>query len=157
MTFNGITKNTDIPIWRVLATAGFFGPDHTLYEEGSEVEYEGEPNEELEPLNQAAHDKLITYLETLDALGKAAAEKAGRPWVGRPRHLDGQLALATAVQKAEMGILGARVPAEKADKIKKLNGPAEDNTAPDTGLTDVKRKRGRPVGSTKKVSLAVAA
>ena len=153
MTF----KSNDVPVWRVLATAGFFGPDHTLYEEGSEVEYEGEPNEELEPLNQAAHDKLIAYLETLDALGKAAAEKAGRPWVGRPRHLDGQLALATAVQKAEMGILGAKEPSEKAVKIKKVNGTTEDNTTPDTGLTEVKRKRGRPAGSTKKVALSVAA
>lgn len=152
-----INKNSDVPVWRVLATAGFFGPDHTLYDEGSEIEFEGEPNEELEPLNQAAHDKLVIYLEKLDALGRSAAEKAGRPWVGRPRHLDGALSIATAIQKAEMGILGAKVPAETAEKIKKLNGPIEDHSAPDTGLTDVKRRRGRPAGSLNKVSLTNAA
>lgn len=142
------------PMYRVLATAGFFGPDDTLYEEGAEIRYDGVPNEELEPLNEPARVKLTAYLEMLDLLGKEAAAKANRPWVGRPRHLDGQLALATAIQKSEMGILGSKTKDETSLKIEKVTA-AE---IPDTGLTPVKRGRGRPPGSGKKsVSLATAA
>lgn len=144
------TPKSDTPMWRVLATAGFFGPDHTLYDEGMEIEYDGEPNEELEPLNQAAHDKLVVYLEKLDMLGKEAAVKANRPWVGRPRNLDGQLSLASAIQKSEMGILGAKTQTSH-ETIVKLEKSDTVNMTPDTGLTDVKRRRGRPSGSQNKV------
>lgn len=138
-------------IWRVLATAGFFCDD-TLFEEGAEVEYDGEPNLELEPLNEVARQKLIQFIEKLDNLGRQAAEKAGRPWAGYPRHLDGQLALATAVQRSEMNILGAG----HSDKTtaKRL----ESETA-DTGLDkNSGKRRGRPKGSKNKVqSLASVA
>jgi hypothetical protein len=142
----------ETPKWRVLATAGFFGPDDTLYEEGAEIWYDGEPNEELEPLNQAAHDKLISYLERLDTLGREAAAKAGRPWAGRPRNLDGQLALATAVQKADMGILGAKEKPH-TETVER----AQVTETEDTALSEVKRKRGRPSLKEKPQKLSSAA
>lgn len=160
--FNTKTKTfEDRPMYRVLATAGFFGPDHTLYDEGSEVYYDGEPNEELEPLNQSAHDKIVVFLEKLDTLGKEAAQKANRPWVGRPRTLDGALTIASAIQKADMGILGSKtVP--QAETIQKIETPVieaqKKDTVPDTGLTEVKRGRGRPAGAQNKPkSLSVSA
>lgn len=131
--------NNETPVWRVLATAGFFDTNDTLYEEGSEIEYTGEPNLELEPLNEAARQKLIEFIEKLDVLGRQAAEKAGRPWAGYPRHLDGQLALATAIQREEMGILGNKNK-ESPSAARKVN---PDELA-DTGLNSVKRSRGRP-------------
>lgn len=141
------------PMYRVLATAGFFGPDHTLYDEGQEVYFDGEPNEELEPLNQAAHDKVVVYLEKLDTLGREAAAKANRPWAGRPRTLDGALTIASAIQKAEMGILGSKIT-PTAETIAKIEREAPEkaaqDTRPDTGLTEVKRGRGRPAGATNK-------
>lgn len=120
--------------WRVLAQHGFFGPDDVLYEEDSEVFYDGEPNEELEPLNQIAHEKLVQYLEKLDQLGKEAAEKAGRPWVGRPRNIDGALAIATAVQKAEMVAMGAKKDVHTIEAVEKEEIPQ----------MNAKKKPGRP-------------
>lgn len=148
-----MSNENETPYWRVLATAGFFGPDHALYEEGAEIYYDGEPNEELEPLNPAAHKKMIAFLENLEELGKAAAAKAGRPYAGRPRHLDGQLALASAIQKAEMNILGTKTLSETAPRIERSNQEVDQ-----TGMDNPKRGRGRPKGSKGKiVTLAHAA
>jgi hypothetical protein len=135
----------DRPAYRILDVAGFFGPDDQLWPEGSEIYFDGEPNEEMEPLNAAAQAKMLAYLEKLDALGRAAAEKAGRPFVGRPRSLDGKLALASAVQRAEMGVLGVK------DKTVNTIAPLTDE-APETGLQE-RRGRGRP----RKQALASAA
>ena len=136
--------STDRPAYRILATAGFFGPDDTLYEEGQEIFFDGQPNEEMEPLNEAARVKLKAYLEMLDNLGRLAAEKAGRPFISRPRGLDGQLALATAVQRAEMSVMGKK-GTEDNESIQKIDA----NERPDTSLGTQKRGRGRPKGSTK--------
>lgn len=131
-----VDYDAERPAYRILATSGFFGPDHTLYEEGSEIYFDGEPSEEMEPLNDAARRKMVAYLEKLEELGRQAAEKAGRPFAGRPRSLDGGLALATAIQRSEMSVLGAK-PVQ-TDIIEKI---AADEV-PTTGYT--KRKQGRP-------------
>lgn len=137
--------STDRPAYRILATAGFFGPDDTLYEEGTEIFFDGEPNEEMEPLNESARVKLKALLEKLDNLGRAAAEKAGRPFVSRPRGLDGQLALASAVQRAEMSVMGKKGTQDN-ETIEKI----DMSDLPDTSLGMQKRGRGRPKGSTKR-------
>lgn len=121
------------PAYRVLDPAGFFGPDMRLWEEGSEIYLDGEPSVEMEPLNDAAKRKMTALYEKLDELGRAAAEKAGRPFTGRPRTLDGAVILATAIQKAEMAIMGAAP--KNADAV-------APRVAPET--PEVKRGRGRP-------------
>ncbi len=128
-----MTIATDRPAYRILATAGFFGPDDNLYPEGSEIYYDDEPNEEMEPLNELAADRLNKYLEKLDKLAEETAKKAGRPFVGRPRNLDGSLLMATEVQKTEMSLMGAKKTNVSIDKVEK-------GEAPETG----KRGRGRP-------------
>ena len=130
--------------YRVLAPSGFFSDNDTLYladENGNpaEIYFDGEPNEELEPLNDLARQRMTVYLDKLDALGKAAAEKLGRPFVGRPRNLDGAVEFATALARNEVSIMGTK---NKQSNTELVNpGPI-----PQTGATlnPAKRKVGRP-------------
>ena len=127
----------DRPCYRVLALHGFFGPDDTLHltdENGDPaiIYYDGEPNEELEPLNSLATEKMNTYLEKLDTLGKAVAEKLGRPFVGRPRGIDGAIEIATEVQRNNISIMGAKKSVSTIERV--------EQEIPETG----KRGRGRP-------------
>lgn len=85
----------DRPAYRVLATAGFYGPDDHLYPEGAMLYYDGVPNMEFEALNGAASKALSAYIESLDKLGRDAAEKAGRHYSGLPRTLDDAVRLAS--------------------------------------------------------------
>lgn len=129
--------DNDRPAYRVLAIHGFFGPDDNLYNEGDEIYFDGVPNDELEPLNSPARTKLAEHLEFLDALGREAALKAGKAYAGRPRTLDGGLMLATAVMKADMGLMGAK---KDTPEITRLDSNSSENT-PETGN---RGKRGRP-------------
>ena len=123
--------------YRVLNPYGFFSDDDTLYAEGAEIYFDGEPNDQLEPLNQLAKDRLVAHLEALEKFGKEAAAKAGRAYAGRPRTLDGALAIATAIQKAEMGVMGTK---DKTASTQSITADPID----DSGLNSVKRGRGRP-------------
>ena len=58
------------PAYRVLDPNGFYSDNDTLYQEGDEIYFEGEPNDQLEPLNQIAKDKLNNYLDKLDEQAK---------------------------------------------------------------------------------------
>lgn len=107
------------PAYRILDTSGFFGPDDTLYEYLAEIEFDGEPSVEMEPLNETARVKYIELLERLDDEGRKVAEKLGRPFTGRPRSLDGALAIATAVQKIDMSTMGNQD--KHVDSIAPLN------------------------------------
>lgn len=129
--------------YRVLAPNGFFSDNDTLYlvdsnGEPAEIYYDGEPNEELEPLNELARQRLTAHLDKLDALGKAASEKLGRPYVGRPRNLDGAVELATAIARNEMQIMGTK---NKVSNTELVN----QGETPQTGASlNPKRGRGRP-------------
>lgn len=122
------------PAYRVLATHGFFGFDDTLHKENAIIYHEGEPNEEMEPLTEPAQERMSVYLDKLDELGRQVAAKTGKAYHGRPRGLDGGLEMATAVQRAEMSIMGIkRISADTA---------SAESVVPETGA--VKRGRGRP-------------
>lgn len=131
-------SNTERAQYRVLDPAGFYGDDDNLYQEGEEIVFDGTPNEQMEPLNEVAKERLVAYLNTLDDLARLKAERQGVPYVGRPRTLDGAIALLTAEAKSDMNIMGNR---NKVSTIERV-APQE---APETG----KRGRGRPKGSTK--------
>jgi hypothetical protein len=109
--------------YRVLATAGFFAPNDTLYEEGEEIYFDGEPNEEFEPLNELARERMTVYIAKLDKLAEEAAKKAGIPYNERPKSEDGSYALATAVQKAEMSVLGAQKNDSSVERAEKKEVP----------------------------------
>lgn len=146
-----MTFDTTRPAYRVLDPNGFFGPDDTLYQfdeygEPVTIYFDGEPNEQLEPVNEPARVKLNAYLERLDEAAKTAAEKLGRPFVGRPRNIDGAIELATALQRDSMQIMGVR---KESATIEKVNtGPI-----PETG----RRGRGRPRKNSGPVTIASAA
>lgn len=121
------------PAYRILSTAGFFSDNDTLYEEGAEIYFDGEPSVEMEPMNEAARKRYTEMLERLDDLGRKTAEKLGRPWTGYRRDLSGALEIATAVQKQEMAVMNAKKEAT-TEKIEHDETP----------MLGVKRKPGRP-------------
>lgn len=136
------TLNNERPAYRILAVHGFFGPDDHLYELDEEIFYDDEPNEEMEPLNEAARQKLGAYLNKLDSLSKAAAEKLGRPHISRPRTLDGAIAFATQLERDRMTVMSARKEVTSVERV-------ESDPVPEVGSSQPKRGRGRPVGTTK--------
>lgn len=139
--------NTERPAYRVLDPSGFYGDDDHLYPEGDEIYFDGEPNEQMEPLNAAASERLLKYLTTLDDLAKQKAEKLGQPFVGRPRSLDGAIAIATKEMRDQVSIMGAR---GRDTQVEKFTASA----VPETGRevqAQIKRGRGRPAGSKNKV------
>jgi len=125
------------PAYRILSPNGFYGPNDHLFAENDEIYFDGEPNEEMEPLNDAAHERLSAYLEKLDNLGREAAAKAGKTYTGRPRNLDGALALATAVVRADMALMGAKKDNAGIDLV-------SGEETPEVGTANPKRGRGRP-------------
>lgn len=125
------------PAYRILSPNGFYGPDDHLYVDGDEIYYDGEPNEEMEPLNDAANKRMASFIDKLDSAARDAAEKAGKAFVERPRNLDGGLALATAVARSDMSIMGVK---KDANVVERVNAsPTEE-----TGTANPKRGRGRP-------------
>lgn len=121
------------PAYRVLDVAGFYGDDDTLHGEGEEIYFDGEPCVEMEPLNEPARIKMNELLERLEDAGRKAAEKAGRPYVGRPRSLDGALELASAIQRQEMAVMGAEKNRETISPVIKT----------ESGMFGQPEKRGR--------------
>lgn len=71
----------DRPTYRITDEKGFFAPNDKLYPEGSVIKYNGEPNPNMEPLNELAIGKMREYLKKLDKLGKDASVKAGKSYV----------------------------------------------------------------------------
>ena len=115
----------DKPAYRILTVEGFFGPNDHLYPEGEMIYFDGIPNEDMEPLNDLAREKMRAYLEALDAEAKRVAEKAGRAFVARPRTLDQAIAQASAdarqVQLVQGGpgvpLMGARKDPGAVERI----------------------------------------
>lgn len=137
----------DRPAYRVNSDRGFYADDHLFIEtEGSGpiyVYWDEEPNEDLEPMNKIAQDKMNTFLEKLDQKGREVAEKLGKAFAGRPRSLDGALEVATAVQRENMSVMGSKTLPARAERIE------DDAVVPQTGITHGKPrgKPGRPKSS----------
>lgn len=145
-----MTISNSRPAYRVLAAHGFYGPDDHLYEEGQEIYYDDEPNEEFEPLNELARLKLTAYLERLDGLARDAATKSGKAFVGRARTLDGAIQIATEEARDKMAIMTSKKEVQNIERI-------EEEPVPEVGNAQ-KRSRGRPAGSkTVNRSIALAA
>lgn len=85
-----------VPTYRQLNPRGFFCEGDFLIEEGAAFEFDGEPNEHMEPLNEPARQRLVSYLKRLDAGAREVAEKNNRAYVGRSSDLADKIAEATA-------------------------------------------------------------
>jgi len=145
-----MTISNDRPAYRILAVHGFFGPDDHLYQLGEEIYYDEEPNEEMEPLNEPARQKLSDYLNKLDNMAKVAAEKSNKAFVGRPRTLDGAVVFATEMQRDKITVMSAKKEVSSVGKI-------DNEETPETGSLNPKRGRGRPSKKAPTLSIASAA
>lgn len=134
--------NNDRPAYRVLAIHGFYGPDDHLYEEGECIYYDNEPNEEFEPLNEKARQAMTNYLTKLENQAREVAAKLNRPFIERPKTLDGALVFATEIQREKMAIMNAPKETKSIERV-------EVEETPETG--QVKRGRGRPPGAKNKI------
>jgi len=120
------------PIYRLLEP--FFGPDCNLYPEGDTIVFDDEPNENMQPLNEAAKVKQKAFFDKLDECARKSAEKAGREYAGRPRSLDDAITLATeearAIQRVAdgPGVALMKATPKTADRV----GRAEPPPAPET-------------------------
>lgn len=126
---------TERPAYRILSAHGFFADNDSLYTEGSTIYWEDEPNEEMEPLNEAAKQQMTVYLDKLDSLAKEAAAKRGVAFTGRPRTLDQALSLARQNEELKFKVRGAEKDSFKVDDYEPADIPEVGN---------VKRKPGRP-------------
>lgn len=131
--------------YKILDSNGFYGPDDHLYPEGEEIYFDGEPNEQMEPLNDLAKFRLIKHIERLERETKAAYEKLGKPYAGRPRSFDGAIVLATELQRSGVVLMGAK---KENKTVKKVH----EEGVPETGE---KRGRGRPPGAKNRPKLSV--
>lgn len=139
---NTIILDNNRAAYRVLDVAGFYADDDTLYTVDANgdpaiIYFDGIPNEQLEPLTEPAKIRMANYLESLETSAKLASEKLNRPYVARPRTLDGGLELATALQRDSMSIMGNKERTTSTERIAVV-------PVPETGSILPKRGRGRP-------------
>ena len=134
---------SDRPAYRILTA--FWGPDDHLYQEGDCIFFDGEPNEDMEPLNELARDRLNAFFDKLDNHARKLAEKAGKEYTGRPR-LEAALATARELANAEARQVqlvkdGPGVPLMGAkNKDVPAIGKLDASDTPETG----RRGPGRP-------------
>ena len=87
----------DIPedraAYRILTN--FYGPNDHMYQEGDIVLFDGEPNDDMEPMNSAAKKVMDAFFKKQEDCARKMAEKAGREYTGRPRSLDEAVTLAS--------------------------------------------------------------
>lgn len=77
--FQPVVVPQDVPVYRV-GEEKFYADDR-LFEAGEIIEYDDEPNQFLEPLNDMAVQKMSEFLEKLDVFGREAAKEAKKSYV----------------------------------------------------------------------------
>lgn len=124
----------DKPVFRILDEHGFFGPNDTLYPEGSIIVLHDCPNENMEPMNQLAQDSMEAYLDMLDESARKVAEVNGRYFSGRARTKEDMMANASEDARKKVAIMGAKV--DTSNRIEDI-GP---KPTPETGADDAKKR-----------------
>ena len=140
----------DVPVYRI-KEGKFFGVDENmndrLYEEGSIIAWNEEPNLEMEPLNEMAFDAMKAYVDKLDKYGKAAAEKAGKSYISLADAFDNAYALANQEGKRvtllngprEVPIMGAKRRGRKSAKSIEINRASAEPVHDLTGKKSVNK------------------
>lgn len=90
-------QQSELPRYRVLSPV--FLEDEILHKEGTELVYTGVPNEEMEPLNEAARKESLAFVTMLDDAARATAAHFNRPFNGRIT--DRNEAIATSLEDAK--------------------------------------------------------
>lgn len=81
-----VIKN-DRPAYRVLNEPGLFAGD-TLWPAGSVIYYDDTPNEEMEPLNDLARDRMREYLTFLNECAAEVAKQSGKRLIGGRKNIE---------------------------------------------------------------------
>lgn len=133
----------NIPTYRQLDPNGFFCPDGYLLLEGEAFEFDGIPNENMEPLNEPARKNLTNYLQMLEDASRQLALKNGRTYSGS-RSLDVVIAEATAdARRIELRPGDGGIPLTSA----RVKGDGGTRKVDLEATERVVRRRGRPPGS----------
>lgn len=132
------TIDTNAPKYRILDVKGFFADDDTLYAEGSVLYWYGVPNDQMEPLNDSARQRMQEYLTELDNGARATAAKFGRDFTGRMTDFAEIIATAMTDAKKEAGA--------KVEEPKKIEMPRSNRDVPLMGSVAIsgQKRRGRP-------------
>lgn len=72
----------DVPVYRVTDEKGFFADD-TLFLQDTIIAWPDEPNPNMEPMNDLAHDAMKKYLGKLDAFGNEWARREKKSYVSQ--------------------------------------------------------------------------
>lgn len=102
----------DVPVYRI-SGKGFYGVDANgfdfLFETGSIIAFDDEPNKDMEPLNQLATERLNKFFEKIDAKGREMAEKTGRAYISQSDAFRNAYAMAKDEAKG-VRVLNSREP-----------------------------------------------
>ncbi len=74
----------DRPAYGVM-NSGFYDHNDKFWYAGQSLYFDGEPNENLFPLNKMAHDKIQEFLDKIDLLGMDVAKKNKKTYTPLPR------------------------------------------------------------------------
>lgn len=137
-------SNDDLPLYRALAPLWL--EDETLHDVGTEIIYLGDPNEHMEPLNEAARERSEKYMQELEDGAREVAHANGRQYRGRLRDLGDQVFDAMGDRPKEQKVILPRggdnvpvrpdmVPVNKrrlatADKVVSAKGPERKKQGP---------------------------
>lgn len=90
----------ELPKYRILNYPGFFAENDTLYPADTEIIYDGVPNEQMLPLNDAAKKKMDAYLDGLEQAHRAnMIERGMNPNIRRPRDMAETLDIEAQITK----------------------------------------------------------
>lgn len=135
----------DRPVYRI-KEGKFFGPDDCLYNEGEVIEFDDEPNTEMEPLNGLAQEKMRQYLEKLDIEGKKVAEKNGKAYTSladafenaREQMSNDTKKVRSLTAKEQVPLMGAKKKGGRISKVEEgklaplmgnIKSPVQSNAA----------------------------
>ena len=120
-----------IPTYRQLNPGGFFCEADFMIMEGEAFEYEGQPNEFMEALNEPAREKLVEFYKKIDEGARAVAEKNGRMYSPHTMGLDVLVAQATAdARRVELRPGDGGIPLMGAKKDIKIKKVSLENSTP---------------------------
>lgn len=125
-----------VPCYKYVGKKGFWTPEDELLGFGELFYMEGEPNTDLEPMNELARKNLNDFYDKLERFSAAKAKKDGKSFAPLPRNFNKEFELPSEdsrkVQLVKDGpgvpLLGAKRRG-RPPKVRKL----QSETLPDMG------------------------
>lgn len=134
----------DRPVYKILDEKGFYGPDDTLHPEGSIIVLHDVPNENMEPMNDMARERMEAYLDELEESARKVAEQNGRHFSGRPRSKEEMLNFASEDARRLQSVQnpnGVRVMGAKMDVSNRIEPVGPKETPEVASVDKIKRAK----------------